>query len=100
MCVSAHVCVCVRAPTTRGILVLKYDNLGAKLLKCWAFLAGPGITSIKYPRISRDIVRYRLFSQKCLHSVGGEKLLKLALPGGGAKLLKCGQPLKSSIPAP
>ena len=34
------------------VLVLKYDTLGAKLLKCWAFLAGPGITSIKYPGIS------------------------------------------------
>ena len=29
-------------------------------------------------------------SFKGLRSVGGAKLLKLALPGGGAKLLKCG----------
>ena len=30
--------------------------------------------------------------------VGRAKLLKLALPGGGAKLLKCGCPLKSRTP--
>ena len=40
--------------------------------------------------------------QKALHSVGGAKLLKLALPGGGAwvgaKLVKCGGPLKPRTP--
>ena len=30
--------------------------------------------------------------------MGRAKLLKFALPGGGAKLLKCGGPLKSSTP--
>ena len=30
--------------------------------------------------------------------MGGAKLLKLALPSGGAKFLKCGGPLKSTIP--
>ena len=42
------------------------------------------------------MLKYDTLGANLLRSVGGAKPLKLALPGGGANLLKCGAPLKSS----
>ena len=98
-----------------GVLVLKYDTLGAKhTAKVPTLAVGSksakvghparqtakvdilaGIISqlIGYPGISWDIVGYRLFSHKGLHSApwaeARAKLLKLALPSWGGGEQNC-----------
>ena len=74
--------------------MLKDDTLGANLLK-WVT---PPVKLLNrgYPGVW---LFWDFFRKKGLRSVGGAKLLKLALPGVGAKLLKKrGGPLKSSYP--
>ena len=96
-----------------GPCVLKYDAFGAKLLKCSRELSRANLLkwvtppakllksisslglypSIGYPGISWDIVGYRLFSHKGLHSApwaeARAKLLKLALPSWGGGEQNC-----------
>ena len=85
--------------------MLKYDTLGAKLLKCTGVQVGvksakvglparqtakvadkrliSGLSTLSdKPRISRVLA---VFAKKGLSSVGRAKLLKLALPGGGGE---------------